>query len=229
MVNKLREVLDGAIGQYSGTGYQALKHQYGALSAIEKDVTHRALMDARKNTKGLLDFADIASGAQVVSSLLKGNFGGVITGSAMKAIQSYYKYLNDPNTSISKMFSAIERAKSGQANAVSQTGKIRLPQSQVKSSLPKVTPVQDFVNNPTVGLSTRNIVKSIDAPTKAELVKAIDYLRLGKKFPNAEYTVSALARKYGISEDIGSTKLANKFQDLIEKTKTTDTLPATPK
>lgn len=68
-------------------------------------------------------------------------------------------------------------------------------------------------------------VNAIDAPTKSELVDAIDYLRNGTKVENIEDTISRLAQKFGYSEDIGSADLANKFQDLIEKTKTMDKLP----
>jgi hypothetical protein len=67
--------------------------------------------------------------------------------------------------------------------------------------------------------------RAIDESTKRELVQAIDYLRIGKKSPNIEDTASRLAQKYGISEAKSNTDIANLFQDLIEKTKTLDTLP----
>lgn len=85
--------------------------------------------------------------------------------------------------------------------------------------------ISEYVKNPQLGLAMKDVVKAIDAPTKAELVDAVDYLRNGTRAKNIEDTVSRLAQKFGYSEDIGSTALANKFQDLIEKTKTMDKLP----
>lgn len=65
-----------------------------------------------------------------------------------------------------------------------------------------------------------SVIKEVTEATKNELIKAIDYLRLGKSSSNVEDTVSRLAQKYGISEDLSNSQIANKFQGLIEKTKT---------
>lgn len=60
----------------------------------------------------------------------------------------------------------------------------------------------------------------IPEATKAEMVKAIDYLRNGKQSANIEDTVSRLAKKHNISENQPNSKIANKLEDLIDKTKT---------
>src|SRR3990167_6965712 len=64
-------------------------------------------------------------------------------------------------------------------------------------------------------------VKAVNDLTKREMMKVIDYLRRGKQAPRIEETISRLSEKYGINQDISNTKLADAFQDLIEKTKTT--------
>ena len=73
VVNRFRQSLDEGITKLTGTKYQALKNQYGALKSIEKDVLKASLRDARKNVKGLLDFTDIFSGGQVVNGILSLN------------------------------------------------------------------------------------------------------------------------------------------------------------
>lgn len=63
---------------------------------------------------------------------------------------------------------------------------------------------------------------AVPEATKKELITAIDYLRSGKSIPKIEDTVSRLAQKYKISQDLSSAAIANRFQDLIEKTKTSN-------
>lgn len=119
--NLLRKSLDSRIEQAAGPGYQALKNQYGALKTIEKDVIKRAIVDARKNTKGLIDFSDIASAAEMAKGLsmigTKGAPGSLVSGGIMKAIAEWYKHLNSPNTAIKQMFQAFEKAPSALSSA----------------------------------------------------------------------------------------------------------------
>ena len=84
IVNKLRELVDAVIENTKGAGYADLKRQYSALKAIEKEVVHRAIIEARKNTKGLMDFADIASGAQLASWILSVNLAALVQAGAIK-------------------------------------------------------------------------------------------------------------------------------------------------
>lgn len=104
--NRLRTALDAAV---EGSGYQALKNQYGALRSIEKEVSHRATVDARKNVKGLIDFADIASAAEAARALATMNPGSASASAAIKAMQMYYRYLNNPNRIVGSMFSDAEK------------------------------------------------------------------------------------------------------------------------
>jgi hypothetical protein len=103
--NRLRIAVDSAVEKF---GYQELKNQYGALRSIEKEVSNRALVDARKNAKGLLDFADIATAAEAARAVTSMSVGPAAAAGAIKAMKEYYKYLNNPNRVIRKMFSEAD-------------------------------------------------------------------------------------------------------------------------
>jgi len=104
IVNNLRKSLDDVIEKSVGSGYQELKHSYGALKAIEKDVNRRAIVDARKNTKGILDFADVFSGSTAAHGILSLNPELIGTAAMAKWISNLYKRFNDPNRIVQKMF-----------------------------------------------------------------------------------------------------------------------------
>lgn len=108
IANKIRGSLDEGITGLTGKQYGILKKQYGALKNIENDVVKAALRDARKNTKGLIDYTDIFSGGQVVNGLLSLNPGQIASGVTQKAISALYKHLNNPNRAIQAMFSKAE-------------------------------------------------------------------------------------------------------------------------
>ncbi len=108
VANNMRAALDKGITSATGTEYAALKKQYGALKSIEKDVVKAAIRDARKNVKGLIDFTDIFSGGQVVNGILSLNPALVGSGLTQKALAEFYKYLNNPNRAIEKMFTKAE-------------------------------------------------------------------------------------------------------------------------
>ena len=109
VVNNLRKSLDNAIMNATGESYQALKNKYGALKAIERDVNHRTVIDARRNIKGLLDFSDIYSGYHVVRGVLSMEPSTAIAGGASKAIAWIYKLRNDPNKIIKTMFKDTDK------------------------------------------------------------------------------------------------------------------------
>lgn len=110
IANNMRKGLDSVIESApDGMGYQDLKNQYASLKTIEKDVVHRAIVDGRKNAKGLLDFSDVLSAGEVIKGLGSMNPSEIVSGAAMKGVAKYYKYLNDPNTSVAKMFNISEK------------------------------------------------------------------------------------------------------------------------
>ena len=108
IANSLRQEADTFITGLTGTEYSALKGKYGSLKAIEKDVIKANLRNARKNTKGLIDFTDIFTGADVVTGMLTMNPVTLARGGVMRGLKEYYKYINDPNNIIKKMFQDMD-------------------------------------------------------------------------------------------------------------------------
>lgn len=145
VANSMRKTLDEGISGLTGTQYQALKNQYGALKSIEKDVIKASLRDAKKNTKGLIDLTDIFSGGQVVSGILNLNPTMIATGITQKSIASFYKYLNSPHRAIEGMFKASEKlpqlGKNSPKNSLLQTAvKPIIPKSIPKKIIPPTIP-----------------------------------------------------------------------------------------
>uniref|UniRef100_A0A6M3IHQ2 Uncharacterized protein n=1 Tax=viral metagenome TaxID=1070528 RepID=A0A6M3IHQ2_9ZZZZ len=104
----LRKSLDDVITISTGhPGYQALKNQYGSLSAIEKDVMHRAGVDARKNNVGFFGYADIWTAAEVASSL--SNPANLLKAAAIHGTKKAINYVNKPDRIVKTMFGNAEK------------------------------------------------------------------------------------------------------------------------
>lgn len=191
IANNLRKSLDNAITSAEGTSYQALKNQYGALSSIEKDVTHRAIVDSRKNIKGLIDFSDIFSGGQVVNGLLTMNPATISSGIASKAIASFYKRMNNPDVIITNMFNQTEKALAKQAAQNVERGTIRT-MLQGRKGQPMDKEVQyaqklgqDIKKLP-IGLSIENVSKGKTKILKGNQLKSDPLIQEAKKYKTAE-------------------------------------------
>lgn len=124
IANNFRIALDKAIEGATGSQYQALKNQYAALKAIEKDVVRASLRDARKNTKGLLDYTDMFTGGQMLSGLLSLNPAMFTKGAIERGIKEYIKFLNDPNRAVGNMFDKLEIDTSKTFSPTSELGKL---------------------------------------------------------------------------------------------------------
>ncbi len=95
----------------------------------------------------------------------------------------------------------------------SQTGKLIMSAAEKYKSIPNKK--GGFIK---IGSKT---FREIPDGTKREMIQAIDYLRLGKEVDSRmEKTLGSLAQKYNISQDLSNQKIANKFEELIENTKT---------
>jgi len=104
----LRKSLDDIIEKTTGAeGYQDLKNAYGSLRAIEKDVNHRAGIDARKNKIGFFGYADIWTAAEVVSALADPS--KLPRAVAIQGTKQWINYINNPNRIIKSMFSDAEK------------------------------------------------------------------------------------------------------------------------
>lgn len=109
IVNNLRSSLDAVIENTTGGGYQALKNSYGSLKAIEKEVAHRAVVDARKNIKGLIDFTDIATAGELVAAVTTMNPALMGKAAAWYGAKRYIKFINNPNNIVQNMFGDAEK------------------------------------------------------------------------------------------------------------------------
>ena len=143
IANLLRRGLDNVIEETDGPGYQDLKNRYGELVSIEKDVLHRAVVDARKNNKSLIDFSDIFTGAEVISGIVNVNPSAIARGVFGKIMASYIKRLNDPNRAIKNLFEAAEKRRKEEPEGLSHEAPSEAPPEEPpKGGLPaEVTPV----------------------------------------------------------------------------------------
>ena len=114
IVNTLRRSLDDTITNLEGPGYQQIKNKYGALKALEKDVNQRAVVSGRAAPNGFFDIANVATGAEAVSALLRLDPVGMAKAGTMQAIKARMKYLNKPDTAIKQMFEQVDKLKSKQ-------------------------------------------------------------------------------------------------------------------
>lgn len=110
LADQLRSNLDKAIESIEGPGYQELKNTYGSLKSIEKEVNQRAIVDARKNTKGLTDsLGDMFSGYYILRGIIAQEPSILAAGAGAKAAQKLAKWKNDPNRAIRRMFQEAEK------------------------------------------------------------------------------------------------------------------------
>jgi hypothetical protein len=118
VANILRTNLDGAITSSVGPGYQALKNEYGSLSAIEKHVARGAQRVANKEPGGGIfgRLADVASAEEVLRGLVYLNPHAMTSGILLKAVSSITNWFRSPNRAVSRIFDTAEKVKNaGQA------------------------------------------------------------------------------------------------------------------
>ena len=108
VANMLRKQTDDAITSATGAEYQVLKNKYGSLKAIEQDAAKAAIRGAKQDIKGLIDFTDIFSGAQAANAIATGNIGLLASATGAKSVAKWYKWINNPDKKIRKMFEKAE-------------------------------------------------------------------------------------------------------------------------
>lgn len=159
--NKLGKVIQGATGE----NYAGLRSQYGALSSIEREATHRFLVDARKNPAGLLDFTDIASANQIVSAITGGGPLKILNAATTKGVSSYFKWKNDPNTHIKRMFKNVETLKTRRDSFTPKSTLVKSYQ-EAKESSRKLKETRDLYND--LDAANKEFFNSIHKPKVGE-------------------------------------------------------------
>jgi len=104
IANNLRKQMDDVINKATGSEYQALKNQYAALKAMEKDVSQRAIVNARKSQIGLIDFSDIFSAGDVISGIVSAQPALMAKGVSQNLLKNIFKKITDPDRAIKGMF-----------------------------------------------------------------------------------------------------------------------------
>ena len=110
--DSIDDVLDSSIknGSSASSQYTQLKSFYGKIKTIEDEISKRALVEARKNAKGLSStILDSLSWWELTSAVL--SLDPVKAGKAwvMNLISRYYNYVNNPNTQLNNLFKLVER------------------------------------------------------------------------------------------------------------------------
>lgn len=110
--DSIDDVLDNSIknGSSASSQYTQLKSFYGKIKTIEDEISKRALVEARKNAKGLSStILDSLSWWEFTSAVLSLDPVKVGKAWAMNLISRYYNYVNNPNTQLNNLFKLVER------------------------------------------------------------------------------------------------------------------------
>ena len=195
VANNIRKSLDDTIMKATGEEYQKLKNVYGALSTIEKDVMHRAVVDARKNNKGLIDLTNIFSYGDIATGLLTGQPTIVGKGLLQRGIAAFYKLKNDPNQIIKGMFKDVEKSLKKDVKVetpISEKGINRIFPQEGKESPKKVAKtILDKTKNIRPGLTIEDVSKK-GSPTVGKTVLDKNPLyQEARKYKSAEEFIKA--------------------------------------
>lgn len=146
IANNLRKAQDLVIENTAGEGYQGLKNTYGALKSIEKEVAQRAIVDARRNAKGLIDLTDIYTSGELVGGLLTMNPAMMTKGTIGLGIRKMHNVLNNPNRYVDKMFSGVDKLMEKEATPVVMKSKIGQKLQGVADRFKKDMPVDNAID-----------------------------------------------------------------------------------
>jgi hypothetical protein len=105
--NDIRKALYNSFPE--GKEFQALRAEYGHIMATEKDITHRALIEGRKNAKGFFDLADMWGTGRFASGVVTMNPALITEGLAEKIVAKQVKRINSPDRYIKNMFKDVEK------------------------------------------------------------------------------------------------------------------------
>ena len=197
------------------------------------------LRDARKNSKGLIDYTDIFSGGQVVSGILSGNPAAIASGVTQKSISAYFKFLNNPNRAVKQMFESADKlTKKSPTIPVStrktlppatsnlrsnQVGDVVIPLPSKTNQLGKFTdikargnqsnqePAKSLLTQSPVANSTKNTNINIDTnvPKKPVVKKPV--------IPKEDNTYPSLRSKLKAGEILVKQKKTGKVGAILEK------------
>lgn len=184
IVQNFRDQLDKTIQSATGEDYGALKRQYGALTALRKDVNKRATVIARQNGGGLADYAQVFSGGDMVHGILSLNPALFAKGAAQAGLTKLFQHLKSPDRAIQNMFKAAEPSP------------IRTAVADSISTEPSVGLATKKVNDTNFSTSPETVAKNID---EVDYAKIQDYIK-NPKDVNAYTKAQPMIRAMGIDK-----------------------------
>lgn len=107
--NLIWKQLDDTILSATWDDYAILKNQYWALRTIEKDINHRAIIEARKWWASITDHASILTVRDTVAAIGRWDIVRGWEWVATEWFKAVYKYINSPDRKIKNMFNAADK------------------------------------------------------------------------------------------------------------------------
>lgn len=199
VASKLNQQLDQLITNTTGNAYRPLRMEYSALKSIEKDVARQVAIELRKNQKGLLDFTDVFTGGDILAGVIDPT--SLVRGLGGRGIKEVYKYLNDPNRYVKKIFNVIEKQKAKESKII-------------KPSIPKLNYNTKLLPAPKGNPSVYGTPLITPIPEKAMLPREINTPQI-KKTVKTMYT-KAPQTKAEIDSYAGN--IANEFGGFVTET-----------
>jgi hypothetical protein len=115
----LRDSLDNAIETaLDSPKYMAKKQRYWALKNIEKEVSKRAVVSERANTRWLIDFTDFVSADMAINWIIRTLWWDVVWWLwsiarwwILNSIKNLYKKWNSPDYNLKQLIKKVKKAK----------------------------------------------------------------------------------------------------------------------
>jgi hypothetical protein len=107
VTSEMRKSMEDSIDQALGdSGNQDLRNQYRDLKTYQQEITHRAIVLARRAPKGLIDFSDIGAATEMVKAFAGLDPVSLAKSLAIKGTAAFIKMMNNPDRYIANMYQA---------------------------------------------------------------------------------------------------------------------------
>jgi len=195
----LNEELDDVIFNFTSGNWSGLRSQFSALKTLEKDATRAAQRIMNRQAKGLGDLTDIFTGGDLVSGILTANPAAATRGLLGKSIQMYYKYLNNPDRYIRKIFEELGETQPNIRKSIIETDPSKLLTSP--SSIP-LKPKSDTSRLLSQKEASERIVSKLDTLKKGspEWIAEMEKRGLKPGFAKVPFTGKKLLKSNKIDD-----------------------------
>lgn len=198
LANQIRKEQYDIVTKGAGPGYDIERKAFGSLKDMESDVNRRLVVDARKNIKGLADFSDMWTAADLVEGLTSLNPTHALKGVARLATKVYLKHSNNPNSIVKELFDKTDKLMQ-RRDLVAQFKEAMQGQGQGIPTMKALPPGPNVSSNPEVGI-TRGLFPGRDitpvTPEKLSIAQR-KYVGGQASIPGASLTKEDLIRLLG--------------------------------